>query len=49
MMEKKVRNALLLFGALLPGKVKDILIELASEVDRLRDEVNALRSNQSKG
>lgn len=46
MMFEKVQKALLVYGMILPGPVKAIIQEMASELDRLRADVEALRSKQ---
>lgn len=43
-MVERVKKALALYGALLPGGVKTLLIDMAGELDRLRADVNELRS-----
>lgn len=45
-MEEKVRKCLALYGLILPSQVKNLIIELAAEIDRLRAEVAEIkRSN----
>lgn len=49
-MLEKIRSVMRVYGLILPGPVRDVIIELGAEVDRLRSEVNELRSQtQSKG
>lgn len=48
-MFEKVENVLRVYGLLLPAPVRGVVVELAREFDRLRAEVEQLRSNQSKG
>lgn len=43
-MLEKIRKALLLHGFMLPGSVKEVLYEFGAELDRLRAEINLLRS-----
>lgn len=38
----------MLFGFALPGAVREVLQELGAEVDRLRAEIDELRSLKSK-
>lgn len=44
MMEEKIRKVLSKFGLLLPSQVRDALIEFGAEFDRLRADVDQLRS-----
>jgi hypothetical protein len=43
-MEKKIKSCLMLYGLILPAKVRELLIELGAELDRLRAEVEQMRS-----
>lgn len=45
-MFEKVKNILTIYGMLLPKPVKGAILEMASEIDRLRAEVNAIRETQ---
>lgn len=42
----KVQHVLRVFGMILPAPVRAVILELAAEVDRLRREVNELRSGR---
>jgi hypothetical protein len=46
MMEEKIRNALKLAGPFMPASVKVLLLEVGAELDRLRAEVDKLRSGK---
>lgn len=43
-MEEKIRKVLGKFGLLLPAQVRDVIIEIGAEFDRLRADVDQLRS-----
>lgn len=43
-MLNKIKAALGRYGLLLPAQVRAVLIELGEEVDRLREEVEQLKS-----
>lgn len=45
-MFEKIKRALTLYGLVLPADVKSVLLEMGAEIDRLRAEVNDLRSKQ---
>jgi hypothetical protein len=48
-MREKIDKALLLLGFMVPKQVKEILQEMGSEIDRLRAEVNIMRSQYDDG
>lgn len=48
-MLEKLNKMLFIFGAVLPSGVREFLKEVASEIDRLRSEVNELRSQTDDG
>lgn len=43
-MHEKIKVALKLAGPFMPASVKELLLEVGAELDRLRAEVNELRS-----
>lgn len=43
-MHEKIKSALKLAGPFMPASVKSLLLEVGTELDRLRAEVNELRS-----
>jgi hypothetical protein len=43
-MLEKIKKALALYGVMLPGAVKTILLDMGAEFDRMRAEVDELRS-----
>jgi hypothetical protein len=48
-MREKIDKALMLLGFMVPKQVKEILQEMGSEIDRLREEVDVLRSQSDDG
>lgn len=48
MMLKKIRAAMLIYGMILPRPVREVIEELGAEVDRLRTELDQVKSQQPK-
>lgn len=47
-MLEKIRSVLRLHGLLLPGAVRELFCEMGAEIDRLRTELDQVKSNQPK-
>lgn len=47
-MFEKVQNVLKIYGMMIPSPVRGVILEMASEVDRLRAEVGEIRSNKGE-
>lgn len=45
-MLEKIRSVLRLHGLLLPGAVRELFVEMGAEIDRLRAELDQVKSNQ---
>lgn len=43
-MLNRIKNALLIYGAVLPKAIKEIIIDLGQEVDQLKAEMSETRS-----